>query len=42
VFRRVAVIHADSISRRVGTTLSPDELLQLTELCNKLRLGSES
>lgn len=42
VFRRVAVIHADSITRRVGTTLSPDELLQLTELCNKLRLGSES
>jgi len=42
IFRKVAVIHADSIATRVGSALSADELLQLTELCNKLRLGSDS
>ena len=42
IFRKVAVVHADSIATRVGSALSADELLQLTELCNKLRLGSDS
>lgn len=42
VFRRVAVIHAESIAARVGGTLNVEELQQLTELCNKLRLGSAS
>jgi len=36
-FRRVAVVHADSIADRVGGALSTDELMQLTRLCNKLR-----
>jgi DNA-binding MarR family transcriptional regulator len=39
LFRRVAVIHADSISRRVGGSLTPDELRQLTALTEKLRLS---
>ena len=40
LFRRVAVIHADSIHRRVGSTLTSDELRQLMALTDKLRLGS--
>lgn len=39
LFRRVAVIHADSIHRRVGGALTPEELTQLTTLTDKLRLG---
>ncbi len=39
LFRRVAVIHADSIHRRVGGSLSAEELEQLTTLTDKLRLG---
>jgi len=39
-FRRVAVVHAESISDRVGSALSTDELIQLTALCNKLRLDA--
>ena len=39
LFRRVAVIHADSIHRRVGGALSAEELEQLTALTDKLRLG---
>lgn len=39
VFRSTAVGHAEAISRRVGGTLSSDELQQLMELCTKLRLG---
>ena len=39
LFRRVAIRHADAIARRVGGTLSLDELHTLTELCTKLRLG---
>ncbi len=42
LFRRVAVIHAESIHRRVGGALTPDELRQLTTLTDKLRLGSSS
>jgi len=37
VFRRVAVSHMDSITRRVGAALDDDELAQLTVLCDKLR-----
>jgi DNA-binding MarR family transcriptional regulator len=39
VFRTVAVVHAESIAQRVGSALSAEELVQLTELCNKLRVG---
>lgn len=39
LFRRVAVIHADAIHRRVGGALSAEELEQLTVLTDKLRLG---
>ncbi|MCU1425050.1 MAG: MarR family transcriptional regulator [Microbacteriaceae bacterium] len=39
LFRRVAVVHAESISHRVGEVLSCDELRQLTALCDKLRIG---
>ena len=35
---RDAVVHADSISRRVGGALSAAELRQLTALTEKLRL----
>ena len=41
-FRRAAVRHMESISRRVGGSLSPAELVQLTELCDRLRLGPAS
>ncbi|PPL14237.1 MarR family winged helix-turn-helix transcriptional regulator [Microterricola pindariensis] len=37
LFRRVAVSHMDSITRRVGGALDDDELRQLTALCDKLR-----
>ena len=40
LFRRVAVIHTESIWRRVGGSLSITELEQLTTLTDKLRLGS--
>ena len=39
LFRRVAVIHAESIVRHVGGALSLTELEQLTGLTDKLRLG---
>ena len=39
LFRRVAVVHSESIRRRVGGVLSPAELEQLTPLTDKLRLG---
>ena len=42
LFRRVAVVHAESISRRVGGALDAEELKQLTRLTDKLRLGSTS
>jgi DNA-binding MarR family transcriptional regulator len=41
LFRRVAVIHAESIRTRVGGVLDADELQQLTTLTEKLRLGGE-
>jgi len=37
LFKRVAVIHADSIARRVGGSLNAEELRQLTALCERLR-----
>ena len=37
LFRRVAVIHAESIARRVGGSLDAEELRQLTALCVRLR-----
>ncbi len=37
LFKRVAVVHAESIAQRVGGSLSPAELAQLAELCQRLR-----
>lgn len=37
IFRRVAVEHMASISRRVGAALSSEEMAQLAALCDKLR-----
>ena len=37
LFKRVAVVHADSIARRVGGALAPGELAQLADLCRRLR-----
>ena len=39
-FRRAAVHHMKSIVDRVGGALDDDELRQLTELCDRLRLGA--
>ncbi len=39
LFRRVGVVHAESIMRRVGGALSLAELEHLTRLTDKLRLG---
>ena len=39
LFRRVAVIHAESIHRRVGGALTTEELEQLALLTDKLRLN---
>jgi DNA-binding MarR family transcriptional regulator len=41
LFRRVAVVHAESIRNRVGGVLAPHELRQLTALTEKLRLGAQ-
>lgn len=41
-FRRTAVRHMESIVDRVGDALTDDELRQLTELCDRLRLGTAS
>ena len=37
IFRRVAVEHMASISRRMGAALSSEEMAQLAALCDKLR-----
>ena len=42
LFRRVAVVHAESIAQRVGNALDADELTQLTVLCDKLREGTRA
>jgi DNA-binding MarR family transcriptional regulator len=39
LFRRVAVVHAESITRHMGPTLSVDELTALTALTERLRTG---
>jgi DNA-binding MarR family transcriptional regulator len=39
LFRRVAVAHMASISERVGSALSENELAQLITLCDRLRDG---
>jgi len=39
LFRRVAVVHAESIHRRVGGALTNDELHELARLTDKLRLN---
>lgn len=41
IFRRVAVVHAETIQRRVGSALSTTELRTLATLADKLRLDSE-
>jgi len=41
LFRRVAVDHMGSITERVGESLSTEELMQLTALCDRLRLGPD-
>jgi len=41
-FRRAAVKHMESITRRVGGALSPQELAQLTTLSDKLRTATAS
>jgi DNA-binding MarR family transcriptional regulator len=38
-FKRVAVLHAESIRKRVGGALDEDELRQLARLSDKLRAG---
>jgi DNA-binding MarR family transcriptional regulator len=42
LFRRVAVVHARSITERVGGALDDDELRTLTALCEKLRASAKS
>lgn len=39
-FRRAAVRHMRAIADRVGGALTEEELVQLTELCDRLRVGS--
>ena len=39
LFREVAVVHGESIYRRVSAALTPAELRSLRELSDKLRLG---
>ena len=41
LFKRVAVLHAESIRNRVGGILDANELRQLTVLTEKLRLGGK-
>ena len=40
LFRRVAVVHAESIHRRVGGALDDEELQELARLSDKLRLNA--
>ena len=40
LFRQVARGHVTSIKARVGSALTTEELATLTELCDKLRLGT--
>ena len=40
LYRRTAVSHASAIRSRVGGSLDHDELVALTDLCTRLRLGT--
>ena len=40
LYRRTAVSHAAAIASRVGGSLDHDELVALTDLCTRLRLGA--
>jgi DNA-binding MarR family transcriptional regulator len=40
LFRTVALLHMGSIAERIGDALSDEELMQLTDLCDRLRKGS--
>jgi hypothetical protein len=40
LFRRVAVVHAESITRHMGPTLSIEELNALTALTERVRTGA--
>jgi DNA-binding MarR family transcriptional regulator len=40
LYRRTAVSHAAAIAERVGGSLDHDELVALTDLCTRLRVGS--
>lgn len=42
LFRRIAVVHAASIHRRVGDALTDAELTTLTTLTDKLRLNARN
>ncbi|RJT90132.1 MarR family transcriptional regulator [Cryobacterium melibiosiphilum] len=42
LFRRVAVDHMGTITDRIGDSLSTAELVQLTALCDRLRLGGSA
>ncbi|MCU1596552.1 MAG: transcriptional regulator [Glaciihabitans sp.] len=42
LFRKVAVVHAESIRRHVGTTLTPEQLRTMTALTDALRAGVTS
>jgi len=39
LFRRVAVAHMKTITERIGDSLTTEELVQFTALCDRLRLG---
>jgi DNA-binding MarR family transcriptional regulator len=39
LFRRVAVLHMESITARIGDALSDEELTHLAQLCDRLRTG---
>ncbi|HEY2644359.1 MAG TPA: MarR family transcriptional regulator [Galbitalea sp.] len=39
LFRRVAVVHAESITRHMGAALSVEELRELTQLTERIRTG---
>nr|WP_127795076.1 MarR family winged helix-turn-helix transcriptional regulator [Agromyces sp. LHK192] len=39
LFRQVAFVHMDAISRNVGAVLDDEELATLAALCDRLRIG---
>jgi DNA-binding MarR family transcriptional regulator len=40
LFRKVALLHMGSIAERIGDALNDEELMQLTDLCDRLRRGA--